>query len=229
MIESETSIWIQSREHAGLLLGKKLHAHKNTNAVVVGIPHGGVCVAAALASVLCLPLEVMPCRKIKHPGDRKKNIGSVSIDEVFIHDCPHGVPQNYIYHQILSLRNAIEEEDKYYHADRNRVSLSGKTIILVDDILKSNDTIISCLRSIKKQRPFKVIVAVPVASEDALKMLRLEADHVVCLRVDRFIASGEEYFSAFPKIDQGNVRNLLNTSRQRIIPSEYASYTRCDT
>ena len=123
----------------------------------------------------------------------------------------------------LSLRNAIEEEDKYFHADCNRVSLSGKTIILVDDLLKSSDTIISCLRSIKKQRPFKVIVAVPVASEDALKMLRLEADHVVCLRVDRFIASGEEYFSAFPKIDQENVRNLLNTSRQRIIPSEHAS------
>ena len=208
---------IQDREHAGRLLGKKLHQYKNANAVVVGIPHGGVCVAASLATMLSLPLEVMPCRKIKHPADSRKNIGSVSADEAFIHDCPYGVPQDYIYHQILSLRNAIKEEDEYYHSNNSRVSLFNRTVILVDDVLQSSDTMIACLRSIRRQGPSKIILAVPVVRQKVLDTLRAEADELVCLRIEPYIISTKEYFSAFPKIDQEKVCNLLSRSNKNYI------------
>jgi orotate phosphoribosyltransferase-like protein len=57
---------LQNRTEAGVLLSRKLAAYKNSDAVVVGIPHGGVCVASAIADILSLSLEVMPCRKIKN-------------------------------------------------------------------------------------------------------------------------------------------------------------------
>jgi predicted phosphoribosyltransferase len=121
-------------------------------------------------------------RKKKHPVDCKK-YSSVSIDEVFIHDCPYGVPEDYIYHQMLSLRSSIAEKDKYYRADRNRFYLSGNTLILIDDVLKSSDTIVACLRSIKKN-VLKINYCCSVPSDDANKMLRLEADQVVYLRAE---------------------------------------------
>lgn len=125
-----TDIMIQDRTQAGKLLGKKLEDYKDGIAVVIGVPHGGVCVAYALAEDLNLQLEIMPCRKMKHPADSAKNIGSVSIDEAFIHDCPHTIPQDYICHQVALLRSAIQAENKFYYGNRNPVSLLYKTVIL---------------------------------------------------------------------------------------------------
>lgn len=207
---------MQDREEAGYLLSKKLASFKNTNAIVVGIPHGGVCVASAIADSLSLPLEVMPCRKIKDPGDGSKNIGSVSQDDVFIHDCARTIPQDYISHQIILLRNAISHENRKYYGDDQPASLRYRTVILVDDLLASSDTMMACLRGIKKHIPLKIIVAVPVVSAEAARIVGAEADDMQFLKMEASLASPDEYFADFPKVDDQKVKELLEASRKSV-------------
>ncbi|ELR68467.1 phosphoribosyltransferase [Fulvivirga imtechensis AK7] len=213
-MEWTRNILIQDREHAGKFLSKRLiHFANATNAVVVGIPHGGVCVASAIADALNLPLEVMPCRKIKHPVDKSRNIGSVSANEACVHDCPYDVPQDYIYHQMALIRHAIDHENRFYYQEIEPTMLTGKTVILVDDILQSSDTMMACLRSIKKENPLRVIVAVPIVGVEAGRRVKSEADDIVFLQMEHSIGSGKEYFFNFPRVDDIKVREILNKSR----------------
>jgi putative phosphoribosyl transferase len=207
-------LW-QDREQAGLLLSKKLNAFKGSNAIVIGIPYGGVCVAAVIAEALSLPLEVIACRKIPHPADSKRNIGSVSAHEVLMHDCSHTIPQDYVYHQIALIRNAIQYEWNFYYGKDSPASLTNKTVILVDDILKSADSMLACLREIQKQEPLQVIVVVPVVSADAARIVRSEADDIVFLRLEPVIYSANDHFEDYPDIDKTRVKELLNAARKQ--------------
>ena len=207
---------LQDRKEAGVLLSRKLAAYTNSDAMVVGIPHGGVCVAAVIADLLSLNLEVMPCRIIKNPGDSRNNIGSVSAEDVFIHDCPHTIPQDYIYHQIALLRNAIAFENKEYYGSGKPASFRDKVVILVNDILESSDTMIACIKGIKKQDPLKVIVAVPLVTAEAARIVSSEADDLVFLDMKTSIGSPGDHFIDFPMIDETIVKEILRSSRKKL-------------
>lgn len=213
-MEGYIDIMIKDRQQAGELLSRRLKAYQN-NAVVVGIPHGGVCVASAIAENLALPLEIMPCRKIKHPADKTKNIGSVSYTEACIHDCPFDVPQDYIYHQMALLRHAISHQQRIYYEDFEAIKLQYKTVILVDDILRSSDTMLACLREIRKQNPLNVIVAVPVVNTEAARLIREEADDLVFLRMENTKDTLHHYYADFPVISDEEVREIFQKSKKK--------------
>jgi putative phosphoribosyl transferase len=96
MMESITYLPLYDRAQAGKLLAKKLSEYYRGNAVVVAIHNGGVPVASEICSSLELPLEVVGCKRIRHPANSKKSIGSICKDEVILHDCPYNLPQDYI-------------------------------------------------------------------------------------------------------------------------------------
>jgi putative phosphoribosyl transferase len=208
---------LQGRKEAGLLLSRKLSAYRFTNGVVVGIPQGGVCVASVVAEQLSLPLEVMPCREIKHPADTQKYIGSVSGSEVFMHDYSHTIPQDYIAHQILLLKNALQHENAKYYNTFERESFLYKTVILVDDILVSSDAVMACLREIKKQRPLTIVVAVPVVAAEAARVVKAEADDLIFLHMEPSIRSPKDHFVHFPNVDEAKVKELLMTSKRKFL------------
>lgn len=207
---------LQNREEAGYLLSKQLASFKNSNAVVIGIPHGGVCVAAVVAKQLSLPLEVMPCRKIRHPGNNIKHIGSVCENEVYIHDCSRTIPQDYIHHQIVLARNSIIHETEMYNGSRKRADLRYRPVILVDDVLAVSDTMIACLRSVRKQNPLKIVVAVAVASAEAAYVVSTQADEVQYLGIKLPSIPARKYFVDFPRVDERRVKELLEKSRDTI-------------
>ncbi|HEY5749835.1 MAG TPA: phosphoribosyltransferase family protein [Chryseolinea sp.] len=180
-MDSVGNNFLQSRGHAGRLLGAKLRAYKNSGAVVVGIPRGGALVAAALSEELQLPFDVMPCRKIKHPGNGTRSIGSVSVQEIVLNPFAHDLPQDYIGHQIAMIRNSLQADDRFYHEEAAPLSLKGKIVILVDESLRTADSVMACLVNVKKQMPFKVIVAVSVATQEVAAAIGRVADEVVFL------------------------------------------------
>ncbi|MFD1003612.1 phosphoribosyltransferase family protein [Ohtaekwangia kribbensis] len=216
MVREEVTT-IQDREQAGYLLSKKLTVHKNTDALVVGIAHGGAVVAYHLARALHLSFAVVPCRKIKHPANDMQTIGSVSIDDVLIHEDIHDIPQDYIYHQILMARIGIEREYNYYYANKPRPVFSDRTIIIVDDMLQENDAVLACLRSVRKQKPTSLIVAVPVIAFSALRTIREEADDVVFSRMASGFDSVRNIYSALPSVKEEEVRDLLSHSLEAVI------------
>ncbi|HEY0653025.1 MAG TPA: phosphoribosyltransferase family protein [Chryseosolibacter sp.] len=210
------SALFQNREEAGYQLSQALSEYRNTNSTVVGVPHGGVSVASVIAEALSLPLEVMPCRKIKHPADPKKSIGSVSESEVYVHDCSHTIPQDYVYHQIVLLRNGMSAERKKYYGPEKPQSLRYRTVILVDDILSTSDTILACLRDIRKQNPLKVVVAVPIVGAEAARVVSTEADDLKFIKMEPALASPHEYFAAYPRVNDEEVKALLHSCRKNL-------------
>jgi len=202
----------QNRHHAGRLLGAKLSEFKNSNAVVVGIPGGGALVAAALSDELQLPFDVMPCRKIKHPADGTQSIGSVSPREIVLTSFTHDLPQDYIGHQIAMIRSSVQADDRFYHAAVPPLSFAGKAVILVDESLRTINSILACVVSIKKQKALKVIVAVSdTTSEAAAEMGRL-ADAVVFLNLEQ-----DPRHAGFPEFavpTTSDVRELLTKLRR---------------
>lgn len=204
----------QSREEAGLLLSKKLTGLKFTNAVVVGIPRGGVCVAQVIAKELSLPLEVMPCKTIHHPANAKEYIGSVCATDAFIHEEAYRVPQDYIAHQISALQHTLRREQSLYYADAELPSLKYKTVILVDDVMQTSDSILACIRNIRKQQPLKMMVAVPVVSAEAARIIGSEVSEIHFLKMEPHILPGKEYFRHYPAIDNSTVKNILDDFRK---------------
>ena len=208
----------RNREDAGFILAQRLSEYKNGNVVVVAIPHGGVPVGSRLARNLGVPFEVMPCRKISHPAEREKTIASVSADEILLHHTV-GIPSDYIYHQTVLLRNAISRESAYYYGGRPQPDFSNRVVILVDDVLKNADTMLAALRSIRRQNPVKIIVAVSVVVLSATPPIIQEADDFIYLQQVEDIEAAKSFYVNLPKVEDEDVRDLLNKSNDALICS----------
>lgn len=190
------------------LLGEQLLQYKNSDAVLVAVPRGGVEVGYHLANMLNIPMEVSPCKKIKHPAYSNQSVGAVSIDDAIIKEECRNIPQDYIYHQIILLQHTLRADCDYYRTGRKAMNLTGKTVILVDDLMQSGDTLRACIKSIKKQNPLKIIAAVLVTSPEAAIQVSAEADDFISLRIDKSNYS-QLHFST---ITSEGVRDLLNLS-----------------
>ena len=131
------------------------------------------------------------------------------------HDCSYDIPQDYIYHQQVLLQNAIRYEQNFYYDDLPTETLLYKTIILVDDLLMNSDTMLACLRSLRKQRPLKIVVAVPIVAAEAALAIRSEADDMVFIKMQTRINLANDFFTEFPKVDRERVRELLLKSKRK--------------
>ena len=131
------------------------------------------------------------------------------------HDCSYDIPQDYIYHQQVLLQNAIRYEQNFYYDDLPTETLLYKTIILVDDLLMNSDTMLACLRSLRKQRPLKIVVAVPIVAAEAALAIRSEADDMVFIKMQTRINLANDFFTEFPKVDRESVRELLLKSKRK--------------
>jgi putative phosphoribosyl transferase len=208
---------VRNRAMAGSLLAKKLERYAHSADTVLGIPRGGVVVAGSIADALGLPLNVLLCRKIVHPGNSKMNIGSVSLDDVVLSNDCQDIPRDYIGHQIALLRSGLISELSEYNDEYYPASVTYKTIILVDDISNSGDTLMACLRSLKKQQPLKIIVAVPYVSAKSTSLVGELADEVVFLRMDHEIHAARDYYDEFDEITIQDVKDILKHTRHAAI------------
>lgn len=215
MVMNNTAIF-QNRRHAAYLLGERLMEYKNSDAIVVAVTGGGIQIGSYLAQLLNLTLEVIPCKKIKHPADNQKTIGAVSTDSVVVREAG-SIPQDYIYHQIQLLRHIIQGQNKNYYSDYEQPSLMNKTIILVDDLLKTGDTLLASLKTIRKQLPEKVIVAVPNVTLEGTRVMREEIDELVYLTVEPNIQAVDNLYEDFPAVLEEEVAALLQQSRMEHI------------
>jgi predicted phosphoribosyltransferase len=204
----------RDRHEAGKLLAQKLLDLKgNPNAIVLGIPRGGVVVAYEVAKTLGLPLDVFVARKIGAPGNPELAIGAVASDGTVVLDelsiSLMGVPKQYIEKETERQKEEIRKRLQAYRGGREGYSLQGKIVILVDDGVATGATIIASLRAIKASNPSQTILAVPVAPPDTVEKLRREADKVICLYTPSpFWAVGAFYVN-FEQISDEEVQALL--------------------
>jgi len=202
-----------SRQDAGRRLGKYLRERGVLADIVLGLPRGGVVVAAEVARELNLPLDVLVVRKIGHPLQREFAVGALAEPDVFILD-KNSVSDFPLIHS--QLEKVVAEETARLREYRLRFrhatapSLNNKTVMLVDDGLATGATAEAAVLSARKQGARTVIVAAPVASAGACEKLQHVADEVVVPVVDSDFAAVGQYYEHFGQTTDYEVVELLN-------------------
>jgi predicted phosphoribosyltransferase len=200
------------REEAGRQLAANLADLAGQDVVVLGIPRGGVEVAAVVAESLGAPLDVVIPRKVGAPGNPELGIGAVAedvevLDERLIRVL--GVSQEYLRQEIDAQQEEIRRRSAAYRGNRPPVPLEGKVAVVVDDGVATGGTAAAALRWARARGAAKVILAVPVAPAEAVARLRQEADEVRVLDTpEPFYAVGQ-WYESFPQVSDERVVELL--------------------
>jgi putative phosphoribosyl transferase len=204
-----------SREDAGRKLGQFLRARGVKPDVVLGLPRGGVVVAAEVARVLQSPLEVLIVRKIGHPLHREFAVGALAEGGVIVLD-QAAIGANPIIR--AELDEVIAEENERlrdYQARFHRtgpVDLADRAVLLTDDGLATGATTESAVLSARKQRARQVVVAAPVASTHAVDRLRNVADDVLVLWTDPEFDAVGRYYETFSQTTDQEVLDVLKAA-----------------
>jgi predicted phosphoribosyltransferase len=207
-----------SRKDAGQRLGRHLQEHKVRADLVLGLPRGGVIVAAEAARALHLPLDVLIVRKIGHPFHREFAVGALAEHDVLVLD-KGGVGNSPLMR--VELEEIIEEEKERLRSYQARFhpegssNLAGKTVVLVDDGIATGATTEAAVLSVRKQRARRVVVAAPVASTGAVARLARVADDVQVVWVDPDFDAVGRYYDEFSQTTDQEVLELLQAEAKR--------------
>lgn len=208
-----------NRNDAGKLLARKLIKYKgDDNVIILALPRGGVPVGSVIAYKLHKPLDVYLVKKIGVPGHEAlamgavSNGGEVSLDMGLIERL--NISKEELNTLIDLKKIEIKEREQLLRRFQSPISLVNKIVILVDDGLATGATMLTTIKSIKKFKPTKIIVAVPVASQEAIKIVRQEADETVCLLVPRFFYSVSVWYADFQQITDDEMINLLHRASE---------------
>jgi putative phosphoribosyl transferase len=205
------------RVEAGRRLAEALVDLKGEDVVVLGIPRGGVVVAAEVARAHGWPLDTVIPRKIRAPGNPELGLGAIApgvrvLDERMLDVL--GVSEDYLEREIAEEEQEIERRSAAYRSGRAAVDVKDKVVAVVDDGIATGGTATAAVRWAKAQGARRVILAVPVAPAEGVRSLSREADDVVCLETpEPFFAVGQ-WYRDFPQTEDDEVVQLLEETRQ---------------
>lgn len=183
----------RDRIEAGELLAAKLKKYKNTSGIVLAVPRGGVPVAFAVAKELGFPVEVVLTKKIGHPMNKEYAIGAASLTDYFV--IPHeNVSEKYIQEELKLIRANLKKMYARFMGDKEPADIKDKTVIVIDDGIATGNTLLGTIHVLRKGKPGKIVIGVPVASKSAMRKLSTEVDEVVAVMVpDEFHGVGAFY------------------------------------
>jgi putative phosphoribosyl transferase len=203
------------REDAGRRLAVVLEDLAGSPVIVLGIPRGGVEVAAAAAQVLAAPLDVVVPRKIGAPGNPELGIGAVAegvevLDERLIRILD--VDPDYLAVEIAEQRREIARRTAAYRKDRPPPVVAGRVAVVVDDGVATGGTAAAAVRWARARGASRVILAVPVAPPDAVRRLEAEADEVRALATPEYFYAVGQWYEEFPQVSDERVVELLESA-----------------
>lgn len=202
---------LKDRIEAGLLLAEKLKKYHNSNSVVLAVPRGGVPIGYEIAKKLQLPLDIVLSKKIGHPNNKEFAIGAVSLDSMIIDEHP-GIPNAYIDEEITRLRKLLKEKYKLYMGNRAPIDIKGKNVILVDDGIATGNTLLASINMLRKSKPAKIIVAVPVLPYSTLNIFEQNTDEFVYLIASRSFRGVGGFYEDFNQVEDNEVIKILNVT-----------------
>jgi len=206
----------RDRVEAGKLLAGELEELKSKDVVVLAIPRGGVIVANEVARALKSHLDLIIPRKVGAPGNPELAIGAVTQDGAAIIDKDTvrmlGVSEKYLEDEVKSQVEEVTRRMKKYRGERPYPKLKDKFVVIVDDGVATGYTMKAAIRSVRRERPASVWVAVPVGPPESIEELSKEADRVVCLRMpEPFFAIGQ-FYESFDQIEDEELLQILGGS-----------------
>lgn len=207
----------RDRVEAGRRLAESLSGSVEPDTVALGLPRGGVPVAAEVATALELPLDVVVVRKLGAPFQPELGIGAIGEEGV-------QVLNNELVARIAVTATQIErvtaaEETELarrvtaYRGERSPIDLGGRTACVIDDGLATGYTARAAIEVARRRKAERVVLAVPVAAPSAVAELSTVADEVVCPEQPRFLGAVGQWYLDFAQTSDQEVIELLATGR----------------
>jgi putative phosphoribosyl transferase len=206
------------RTDAGCRLARALLPLKGQAVVVLGLPCGGVPVAAPVARALVAPLDVIVVRKLGVPGRSELALGAIgeggarTVDSDIVRRA--GVTTQELAQ--LERRETAELERRVLRlrGGRSAVPLDGRTVVVVDDGIATGSTARAACQVARARGAAAVVLAMPVAPEGVERRMQPDADRVVCLHTPRTFYSVGQFYDDFSQISDDEVVDLLRRAAQ---------------
>jgi len=203
-----------NRAEAGRRLAERLSAYRGRgDAIVLGLPRGGVPVAFEVARALGLPLDVFVVRKLGVPGYEELAMGAIASGNVSVlnEEVMRAVPNSDAILETVIAREKIElqRRETGYRQDRTAPDLPGRVAILVDDGLATGATMRAAAAALRKQSVAKIVVAVPVGAPETCGAMEREVDEMICTFMPEFFHGVGQFYEDFSQTTDEEVRELL--------------------
>jgi len=209
----------RDRGEAGRLLAGALERYAGREEVIVlGLPRGGVPVAAEVARALHAPLDVLVVRKLGAPGQEELAIGAIGeggvrvLNEQLVRDL--GISREEINRIAAREEAELERRVMAYRGGHDALVVEGKTVIVVDDGVATGATMRAGLQTLRVLGAAKIIAAAPVGAEDSVAALEADADEVVVLETPAWFSAVGQWYEDFRQTTDEEVRHLLAQHRR---------------
>jgi len=203
----------KDRRDAGRALAKALEAWRGRpGLLVLGLPRGGVPVASEVARALGAPLDVLVVRKLGHPGQEEFAMGAIASGGVrYLDESTLAWPVPAAEIEAVVEREQVElaRRERLYRGERAPLALEGRVLLLVDDGLATGATMRAAVMAVRAGRPQRIVVAVPVASREALQSVGSVADEVVCVFTPAHFRAVGQWYEDFGQTSDEEVCRLL--------------------
>jgi predicted phosphoribosyltransferase len=177
----------RDRLEAAALLSRKLTGYRETDALILAVPSGGVPIASEIANSLGLTLDLIIVRKVQIPGNPEAGLGAVGpegeviLNEVLIQRL--GFSKVEIEYEVEKTRGVIKRREELFRGGRPFPVVKDRVVIITDDGLASGYTMLSAVEFIKRRSPEKLVCAVPTAPKSTVDLILPHVDELICLNV----------------------------------------------
>jgi putative phosphoribosyl transferase len=206
----------ENRVQAGAALAERLQHYRGASDVIVlGLPRGGVPVAAQVARSLEVPLDVLVVRKLGAPGWEELAMGAIASGGTCVlnDDVLRALGSNLgdSVDQVLAAeQEELRAREQRYRGDKLFPDLRGRSVIIVDDGLATGATMRAAARAVRQQGAARIVIAAPVGASLTCEQLRSEADEVICAATPENFFGVGQFYADFRQTTDDEVRELLD-------------------
>lgn len=199
------------RFEASHFLSWRLQKFKDENPLILAIPRGAVAMADIISTELDWDMDIILVKKLSAPNHQELAIGSINeFGDVYLSSNASAyADEEYIAQEASEKQEQLAEYRKKFHHFKEPQDVKDRTVIIIDDGIATGSTMLSAVITVKEKGAKKVVVAAPVASESAHKMLKLAADEVVFLDVPNNFYAVAQFYENFPQINDQEVEKIL--------------------
>lgn len=210
----------ENRKEAGKKLAAELIKFINKKTLVLAIPRGGVVIGYEITKKLHTRLDIVVPRKLRAPNQPELAIGAITEDGNILLNSQIinslSISNEYIVAESQRQKLEIERRLQVYKGNKEIPDLTGYNVIVVDDGIATGSTMKAALVSVRKRGAKSVILAVPIASLDALQMLESSADEIICLATPRSFFAIGQFYKDFEQTSDEEVKELLRKNKEEM-------------
>jgi putative phosphoribosyl transferase len=216
--DDEAPTRFRDRRDAGRRLAARLLRYRERpRAVVLGLPRGGVVPAAEVSEALRLPLDVVISRKIGAPGNPELALGAIAEGgEPYVNPevaAMTGASKVYVAREVERQRAEITRRQQLFRGGASLELPARATVILVDDGVATGATVIAAIPALRRHRPERLVLAIPVAPPDTVRALREQVDELVVLAVPALFWAVGAHYEHFEQVSDDEVVAILARRR----------------